>query len=313
MTGRLVAISGATGFVGRHVVRGLVERGYRVRALVRREADLPAGATSAVIGDLRRPAMLGEALAGVEAIVHSAGLAHQPAGVDEAEMLAINADATETLARAGERARVRRFVFLSSVRAQSGPSAARTLTEEMAPAPIDAYGRSKLRAEAALMRLDIDWAALRPVLVYGAGARGNLESLLALARRSVPLPFGAARAPRSLLAVDGLVEAVATLLEAPGPLRRPFLVADERPLGLADMLRALRRGLGRSPGLLPVPPVLLAPALRLLGRGDMAARLFEPLVVDTSALRSLGWRPVTDTARRLEAWAAATRVEGGTP
>lgn len=305
MTGRLIAVSGATGFVGRHLVAGLVARGWRVRALVRRQADLAPGVTSAVIGDLRRPAMLAEALSGVTAIVHAAGLAHQPADIDDAAMRAINTDATAHLARAAMRAGVTRFVFLSSLRAQVGPAAAAVLTEASPPAPCDAYGRSKLAAEEVLAGLDLDWAALRPVLVYGTGAGGNLATLLALARRPWPLPFGLVRAPRSIVAVEGVVDAVATLLTAPGPLRRPFLAADARPLGLAEMVAALRRGLGRRPGLVPVPPAVLRLGLAAAGRADMASRLLEPCVVDTTALQALGWMPPADPAAGLARFAAA--------
>jgi UDP-glucose 4-epimerase len=139
--------------------------------------------------------------------------------------------------------------------------------------------------------------ALRPVLVYGPGAKGNMARLLELVRSPYPLPFGALTAHRSLLSVRNLAEAVVTVLEAPGPLRRPLLVADPDPVTVPEMIAALREGLGRRPGLLPVPPGLLGLAARVLKRTDAFDRLNAPLVASPAALSRLGWRPPVPTTK----------------
>ena len=136
------------------------------------------------------------------------------------------------------------------------------------PQPIDAYGRSKLAAEQGLASLDLDWVALRPVLVYGPGVKGNMAELIRLARSRLPLPFGGLTARRSLLSLDNLVEAIDCVLSAPAPLRRPLIVADPEPLTLPEMVAAMRRGLGRRPGLVPVPSAMLAAACRVAGREE---------------------------------------------
>lgn len=299
MTGRLVALTGSTGFVGRALLGDLRAHGWRVRILLRRPTDGTGEADSAVIGDLTRPVNLSRALEGVDAVVHSAGLAHAMSGAPEDDYRAINTEATVALARAAEKAGVRRFVFLSSVRAQTGPSADGIVDEARPCAPTDAYGRSKLEAEAGLAGLGIDWVALRPVLVYGPGMKGNMAALLRLAATPWPLPFGALGARRSLLALENLREAVRVALDAPGPLRRPLLVADRGAWTLGEIVGALRAGLGRRPGLVPVPASLLAVAARATGRGEMVERLTGRLVVDTSALEAIGWRPVVETPDAL--------------
>ena len=146
----VVALTGATGFIGRHLLRELPKRGYRLRVLLRRPTEVPLESASAVIGDLARPQNMSEALAGVDAVIHSAGLAHAMSGLPEDDYRLLNTDATVHLAQAAQRAGVRRFVFLSSIRAQCGPVAERVLTEDMEPQPTDAYGRSKLAAEQGL-------------------------------------------------------------------------------------------------------------------------------------------------------------------
>jgi len=303
MAGPLIALTGATGFIGRHLLRDLPRRGYRVRVLLRRPAELPPEAQGAVVGDLSAPRHMAEALREVDAVIHSAGLAHAMSGRPEDDYRAINAQATIALARAAERARVGRFVFLSSIRAQAGPSAPGVLTEADEPRPTDAYGRSKLEAERGLAETGLDWAALRPVLVYGPGVAGNMAALLRLARAPYPLPFGALAARRSVLSVDNLAEAVDTALRHEGPLRRPLIVSDPEPLTLGEIVAALRQGLGRPPGLIPLPPALLGFAMRLSGRGEMFERLAGSLVASPAALQALNWRPAVETRAALAALA----------
>lgn len=303
MGGPLIALTGATGFIGRHLLQSLPRHGFRVRVLLRRPVEVPEGASSAVVGDLTRPMNMAAALAGVDAVVHSAGLSLTMSGTPEDDFRASNTEATLRLAEASVRARVQRFVFLSSIRAQTGISAPGLVTESDLPAPTEAYGRSKLAAEAALAETGLDWVALRPVLVYGAGVTGNVATLLQLARSAAPLPFASLGARRSLVSVESLAQAVAVALAAPGPLRRPLIVAEPDPLTPAEMVTALRAGFGRRAGLLPAPSALLALACRLAGQERAYARLSTSLVAHAEGLATLGWRPVSTAREGLERFA----------
>lgn len=290
----LIALTGATGFIGRYLLSELPKRGYRIRMLLRQPSLVPLACASAVIGDLARPQNTAAAFADADAVIHTAGLAHTMSGAPDDDFRVLNTEATIALARAAQRAGVKRFVFLSSIRAQTGPSAPGVLTEDMEPQPTDAYGRSKLAAEQGLASLDMDWVALRLVLVYGPGVAGNMARLVRLARSPYPLPFGALSAARSLLALDNLAAAIDCVLTAPGPLRRPFIVADPHPVTVAEMFATMREALGRRPRLVPVPPFLLEAAFRAAGRLELYERLARPLVVSTAALARLGWvAPVT--------------------
>ena len=297
----LVALTGATGFIGQWLLKELPKRGYRLRVLLRRPSTVPIDAASAVVGDLARPVNMAAALADVDAVIHSAGLAHAMSGVPEDDYRMLNTQATIGLARAAQRAGAKRFVFLSSIRAQSGPTAEGVLTEDLAPAPTDAYGRSKLAAEQGLAELDLDWVALRLVLVYGTGVKGNMAQLVRFARSPYPLPLRLLEARRSLLSLDNLAAAVDAVLAAPGPLRRPLIVADREALTLPEMIAAMRRGLGRRPGLLPVPLRLLEAGLRAAGRSEIYDRLAGALVASPAALVQLGWTPPVTTQDGLAA------------
>src|SRR6266851_7389496 len=143
----LIALTGATGFIGQFLLRELPRRGYRLRVLLRRPSVMPMESASAVVGDLALPQNIAAALADVHAVIHSAGLAHAMSGLPEDDYRLLNTQATIGLARAAQRAGAKRFVFLSSIRAQSGPSADEVLTEELPPQPTDAYERAPLESK----------------------------------------------------------------------------------------------------------------------------------------------------------------------
>ena len=295
----LLALTGATGFIGQYLLRELPKRGYRLRVLLRRPSSVPMQCASAVIGDLARPLNMSAALEGVDAVIHSAGLAPGMSGVPEDDYRLLNTEATIGLARAAQRAGAKRFVFLSSIRAQCGPAAETVLTEADDPKPTDAYGRSKLAAELGLADLDLDWVSLRAALVYGRGVKGNMAQLIRLARSPFPLPLRRIGARRSLLALENLSAAIETVLKAPGTLRRAFITADMEALTVAEMIAALRQGLGRRANMFPLSPALLEVLLRAVGREEIYQRLSGSLVADPSALIALGWTPPLTTADGL--------------
>jgi UDP-glucose 4-epimerase len=246
-------------------------------------------------------------LQGVDTAVHLAGIAHQTRRIPEPTYMQVNGHATETLALAVRNTGVRRLIFVSSVRAQSGPVNERILTESQPALPSDAYGRSKLRGEigvaGALTHAAVDYVILRPVLVYGPGVGGNMRLLARLARSRLPLPVGALDGQRSLVGVEALADAITHAIEAPAASRATLLVADPGPaLTAKGMVMALRAGLGRTAGIVPVSPRLLRGGARLAGRRDAVERLVGPLVVDTSALAATGFRPAIGTAAGLYLW-----------
>ncbi len=291
MADKRVLLTGATGFIGKGLVTALASAGYRIRAATRTMTTLPEEIESAVVGDLRRPVNLTEALRDVDFIVHSAGLAHASDQVPEETFREVNAGITGTLAAAARQSGIKRFVLLSSVRAQVGARSDQVITESQTPHPTDAYGRSKLEAEQLLAEADVPFVVLRPVLVHGPGMRFNMAALMELARSGWPLPLGAFRAKHSVVARDHLADAVTLSLANESMAGEAFLVADPEPLSVGQMVAAFRQGWNRGPGVLNLPTGLVGTLARMTGRGDQLDRLQHGLTVDPAKLLAAGWRP----------------------
>jgi nucleoside-diphosphate-sugar epimerase len=301
-----VLVTGAGGFVGRHLVPHLRAAGHDVTPTAR------GGAGMLHLDDASPDAAWAAALRGQDAVIHVAGLAHrlaEDAATAEADHRRVNRDWTLRLARIARTEGVGRFLFLSTIGVHPNPLPM-PITEATPIAPATAYARAKAEAEQGLRAVfaDASLVILRPPLVHGRGAPGNLARLVRLADSALPLPFGAIRNRRTLLSVDALCRAVATVLArwGAGPASGAYVLGDAAPVSTAAIVAALREGLGRPARLLPVPPGLLARGLALAGRRAMAAQLLGDLEVDATAFaRDFDWTPEADTVVGLRALAAA--------
>jgi len=302
-----VLVTGASGFIGRTLVPALAEAGYAVRAAARDPATIGSshGRVEAVLmPDIRSGGVDWNGLVqGCEFVVHLAGIAHASSAIPDADYHAVNCEAVRALAQAARRDGAKRVVYVSSVRAQTGPVADGIIEETTPPGPTDAYGRAKLAGEQALAEAlggaATDWVTLRPVLVYGPSVKGNMAALVKLARLPVPLPLQSLKGRRSILSVDNLASAIVHCLTGAEVSRRVFLVADIAPMRVSEIVAAMRKGLKRPPRLFALPTGPLALAAKLAGMGDAWARLDGDLVVSTEALRESGWQPVVGTSKAL--------------
>jgi len=301
-------VTGASGFVGRPLVSGLLRAGYAVRAAARQAVKFPEPVEIAMVPDFSQPVDWSAVLQDVDIVIHAAGLAHADArSTPHSNYDQINWTTTQELARAAKQRNVDRFVFISSVRAQIGPSAPYTVREADDSRPTDHYGRSKLAAELAVSSTGLPFTILRPVAIYGPRPKGNIKRLVQLAKLPVPLPFAGFENQRSLLGIDNLIGTVFFVLDHETTIGEKYLVADPKPLTLPEIFTMLRTALRRRPGLIDVPPNTIRIMLDLIGQEKLWARVSEDLVVDTGKLESFGWRPTLETYDGFCAMLAGTR------
>ncbi|MFM0517284.1 SDR family oxidoreductase [Caballeronia jiangsuensis] len=313
-TGRRIAITGANGFVGRAVSRGLLARGIGATGLVRHDAQCEPGVDIRHIDGLESIAP--DAFAGCDAVIHLAARVHvmTDAAHKNAEALlsayrATNVEGTLAAAEAARRAGVTRFVLMSSIKALGECDPGRPFTEDDVRNPPDAYGVSKAEAEVTLLefgsRTGLEVAIVRPPLVYGPGVRANFLAMMRAIARGMPLPLGAIDARRSLVSVDNLASATIECALNPAAAGRLFHVTDGYDPSVAELARKLGEHLGKPARLVPVPGGLLRGVARVAGKTAQVDRLTGSLRVDSRRIRdTLGWNAPQTLDEGLAATAA---------
>lgn len=310
-----VLVTGANGFVGQAVCTCLRVQGHAVvEALRTADGDVPG---QIAIGGIDGTTDWSAALNGVDAVIHLAARVHQMGPVDAAAEEAfhrVNVAGSERLARQAVAAGVRRLVFVSSIKVNGEATFGRPFSPDDAPAPEDAYGRSKLEAEQMLRRVSaetgLELVIVRPPMVIGPIAKGNLPLLLKALRRGVPLPLASVRNRRSLVSVRNLAGMLVRCIEIGPAAGEVFLAADSPALSTAELIRHLGVGLQRRVWLLPCPVGLLRCGAGILGRGQQIDRLTQDLEIDAEkAHRVLNWQGVETIGEALRQ-AAAGFVQG---
>jgi len=289
----VVLVTGASGFVGRHLSPVLARDGWAVRRAVRHSSS----PDDVVIESIGSETDWSAALAGVEAVVHLAARVHHPHEEYASELYrTVNTEGTLHLARCAARAGVRQFIFVSTVLVHGRSNDGRApFSEKDVLTPRGLYGQSKAAAEAGLRRLaqecDMRITVIRPPLVYGSGAKGNFAALVKAVRRGIPLPFAAIRNHRAFLSVENLASFIARRLVTRDGKFEVFLVADAEQVSTPEFIRRLAKAAGTRPRLFPIPTPLLSMLLTVSGRQEAHDSLVGSLELDVSKAVSTGWRP----------------------
>jgi len=295
-----ILVTGANGFVGKPLCVELLRQGQIVRA-VTRSANLQVENIEAVsVFTIDGETDWTAALYGVNVVIHLAARVHvmKDTAIDAlAEFRRVNVEGTLNLARQAVEAGVQRFIFISSIKVNGeGTFLGQLYTAEDQPAPVDPYAISKREAEDALRQLasetGMEVVIIRPPLIYGSGVKANFQSMICWLDKGIPLPLGSIHNQRSLVALDNLIDLIATCIHHPAAANQIFMVSDGEDLSTTELLQRMAAALGKKAWLMPVPEFLLVWGARLLGKQAMAQRLCGSLQVDISKARDLlDWKP----------------------
>lgn len=320
-------VTGGTGFVGSHLVEGLLADGHDVTSLIRspaKAARVFTGRRPGLLeGDLDDRDALARGAASADVIFHVAAVT---AARDRDEFFAVNAGATRRLVDvAREHAALRRFVLISSL-AAGGPAArGRPRTEEDPDRPVTPYGESKRAAEDALRESPLPWTIVRPPTVYGP-RDAELLRVFRLARRGIVPVFGDGTQELSLIYVRDLARALLAVLATPPG--RLFHAAHPEVVTSRDLVRAVHRAVRpdatRGPAVIGIPGAVARAALwvtgtaaRLAGRAtllapDKAAEFLAPAWTCTAErlTSETGWQADIPLAEGLERTATWYRDHG---
>jgi nucleoside-diphosphate-sugar epimerase len=320
MTASTFLVTGASGFLGSHIVSLLCAHGLRVVALIRRDAqraDLERLGATCRLGSLDDPAAIARALDGCDGVIHCAGGGEV---TSFSEYFEKNTETTRRLIQAIDLARapIQRFVLISSLSAHGPSPDGLPRPEDAPPSPVSTYGRSKLAAERLLLARQHDWpvSILRPPAIYGPGDRRWLPLFRGSARGVIPLLAGHRSA--SIVSGDDCARAVLHLVTHDHPSGWTGCVEDGQPLLWTAIAAAIAQATGTSPRILPVPAALLGAASQLnqwraaLSRrptpfnSDKFQDMRQPhWVCRAQRLRDLGWQPslsFPDGARLTAQW-----------
>lgn len=296
-----VLVTGATGFVGRHLCTWLLAEGWKVRGpllVSEQPSALIAGVEPVVVEPLGTQTPWNHALTGIDTIIHLAARVHimdDPSADPLKEFRAVNTEGTRRLAEEAVAAGVKRLVFISSIKV-NGEESATPYTEDTPAQPMDPYGISKWEAEQVLRRIEaeagLQVVVIRPTLVYGPGVKGNFINMMKAVRRGIPLPLASVRNKRSLIYVGNLVAALAICAEHPDAAGKTYLVSDGEDVSTPELIRRTASALDLPARLVPFPLSLMRLGGRFAGRSDSLNRLTGSLTVDSSKIRhELSWNP----------------------
>lgn len=324
-----ILITGATGFVGRYIVKALLDRGFCLTLAVRNPSACPSewhqDSGVNIVGDVDLaspglpPAVLESAFKDVRTVVHLAGLAHVATSDKAAggvQFMQANAKATRQLVEIAHINKIGSFIHLSSLAAITANARDATIDDKTADKPATPYGHSKRTAEQHLRVLSENGAfavSLRPPLIIGAEAKGNWALLQAVAMTGLPLPLASIVAKRSFVSVQSTAEAIVKLCSSnwASDLSGDYCLADPESLSLPEVLAALRDGMGLPARLFAFPPRAFAAAGALTGRRRQLAGLTGSLEVDASRFYSAfafaPTLPLREAIRQSGAAYSATR------
>lgn len=295
-----VLITGANGFIGRRLTQSLLDRGFLVRAAVRTLDPLLDVQQVVVPQTATEFESWMPLVKGCDTVVHLIARVHV---LDECHpdplsaFRAVNVEILQACALAAAHEGIRRFILVSSIGVHGNASSTQPICVTDQLAPCSSYAISKAEAEQALRAVAVEhgmqWTIIRPPLVYGAGAPGNMQSMMQVLSKRIPLPLACVTDNRrSFVAIDNLVDLLITCINHPSAANQAFLISDGEDLSTVDLLQRLGRAMDRPALLFPMSVALLWTAARLMGKSDTAQRLLGSLQVDIEHTRcTLEWAP----------------------
>ncbi len=267
-----VAVTGAGGFVGKRFMEYNQGRFDLYPVSLRKQKPSDA--------DLR----------GIDVVVHLAGKAHEKRKTDESEYFNVNYGLTKDLAELAIKKGVSHFIYISSVKVY-GDGVNEYLDESSICYPTDGYGKSKLEAERYLLSMRSDGSdksnesdgsdkftvsIIRPALVYGPGVKGNMISLLKLADKNIPLPFGGINNLRTMVFLDNLIALINCVIQKKA--EGIFVAADAKPVSTTALVTLIRESMGKKNQFVRLPGWSTNLILKL--KPALHKRLFGSFVID---------------------------------
>ena len=317
-----ILITGASGMIGQSLIKSLLDLNRSVRGTIRSSNSFFSDIKTEYIstGDIDHKTNWKESLADINCIIHCAGRVHnmkvKKKQYDQKIYHSVNVDGTKQLAEQAAEAKIKRFIFLSSIKVngENTNTNDKSLNKKKIlfshkdlTNPEGYYAKSKLAAEKALWeissRTGLEVVIVRLPLVYGHGAKGNLARLIKLVRLGIPLPLGLIKNQRSMIGIDNLVDLLIRCIDHPEASGKTFLASDGEDLSTPELIKLIASSMGKKAYLFPSPIFILKSLGSFFGKREEMNRLIGSLRIDNSYTKEiLNWTPsvsVEEGIRRM--------------
>jgi len=297
-----VLITGAGGFIGRHLCKHLSKKDLDIIAISRKESIIHHNITY-INHAFSKDTNWADILKGIDVVVHLAGIAHT-SNINPEKYHDVNVEATENLTKQAVKSDVKRLIFLSSI-SVNGNTSKQPFNESDEPYPETPYANSKHLAEIKLRQIseqsNLETVIIRPPLVYGSEAKGNFAKLLRLTNLPIPLPLGATENKRSFIYIGNLNDFIELCITHAKAANETFLISDDDDVSTSKLIEYINKAKSKMNLIFPFPRAWLILLLQWFGKSSIANRLFGNLQVNTSKAKSLlDWEPRFTTKEGIE-------------
>lgn len=291
-----ILVTGASGFVGKALCAHIPRHGFNAYGLLRKRQENLKVTKQFIVEDFLKHSDWESILKGMDAVIHTAGLAHVKGRPDK-DYYEINTEITKKLALECVKNGIKRFVYISSIHVHASSESPYILTPQSPFNPQTAYGKSKVSAEKCLREIEIhsglEVVIVRPPLVYGPNVSGNVLTLLRSIQKGLPLPFARTKNKRSMVFVENLADALVLCASHPAAKGNNFFITDNNDLSIEGLIQGLAEGMGKPANLFYLPEILLKIPFKLFRKSDYLGKIIGSLQVDSRDIQeTLGWKPL---------------------
>jgi len=285
-----ILLTGATGFIGKEVLKNCLLNNIDVLALIRNKNNISDNNLFLKLSDVTE-----SKIQGCDVIIHLAGIAHSPKASYE-DYQRDNVLLTLQLANQAVKAKIKRFIFVSTINVYGHSTQGNVFCTKDSPNPESNYAKSKLEAEEGLTKLaketGLEVVIIRSTLVYGPSVPGNFDLLIKLVNKYPVLPFGLVNNKRGFVAVQNLVDLIFLCAKHPKAVGQIFIASDCKMVSIKELTNSIANSFGRKRIQLPIPVCLMQFFSKLIGKSMMVEQLVGDFEVDSSnTYELLGWVP----------------------
>lgn len=301
MQNKSCIITGASGFVGQYLRQHFDDLNINYKACVREQTK----PNDFICGDLLKFSDWSQLFDNAYSVVHLAGKAHDMSEPKLSEYLSINTELTKKIAIEAKKAKIKRFIFISTIKVNGEFTSDTPFAANDIPKPQDPYAISKYEAEKELLKLHepgvFEVVIIRPCLIYGKNVKGNFQNLIRLVKKQLPLPLGSVNNKRSFLFIENLTDLITLCLKSQQASGQIFLASDDNQISFTDLLKTISKLLEIKILLIPIPVYFMHFFFLLTGKSKYTNRLFSNLHVDNSKTKILlDWKPPFTTFEGLK-------------